>query len=151
MKCPFCGSKSLKTTNSRPTHSSTQTWRRKSCTRCHCTITTYEKSDMLWLSVKDSRSNTLKPYKKALLYKSLLVAFSDDELAELDFDSLIDSIEQKIVSNQKSIITKNELVKIVLETIKPVSLSGFMRYLSDHTEFSGKRDMNRLIKLQTSS
>ena len=100
---------------------------------------------------KDSRSNTLKPYKKALLYKSLLVTFSDDELAELDFDSLIDSIEQKIVSNQKSIITKNELVKIVLETIKPVSLSGFMRYLSDHTEFSGKRDMNRLIKLQTSS
>ena len=146
MKCPFCGSKSLKTTNSRPTQSSTQTWRRKECNRCHSAITTYERTDMLWLSIKDSGQNRLSPYKRPVLYKSLITAFDDDEMAAVDFENLIDTIEQKIVSNQKTILTKKELVKNVLETIKPISLRAFMKYLSSHTEFDGKRNLNKLLK-----
>jgi transcriptional regulator NrdR family protein len=67
-------------------------------------------------------------------------------MAAVDFENLIDTIEQKIVSNQKTILTKKELVKNVLETIKPISLRAFMKYLSSHTEFDGKRNLNKLLK-----
>ena len=101
MKCPICGSKGLKTTNSRPTHSDSQTWRRKQCPDCHSIVTTYEKNDMLWLSIKDPINSKLLAYKRPILYKSLLGVFENDELMELDFENLINSIEQKIVSASK--------------------------------------------------
>lgn len=146
MKCPICGSKGLKTTNSRPTHSDSQTWRRKQCPDCHSIVTTYEKNDMLWLSIKDPINNKLLAYKRPILYKSLLGVFEDDELMELDFENLINSIEQKIASSRKTMITKNELIKIVLDTLKPLSLRAFMKYLSRHSEFYDKRNLNRLLK-----
>ena len=146
MKCPFCGSKSLKTTNSRPTYDFTQTWRRKSCDRCHSTITTYEHSDMSWLNIKDPGHNKLEPYQKAKLYKSLLMTFDDEDITIINIENLINSIEQKIVSNQKTVITKNELIKIVLTTIKPISLKCYINYLSKYGKLDSKYELNRLIK-----
>ena len=146
MKCPICGSKGLKTTNSRPTHSDNQTWRRKECKRCHSSITTYEKADLSWLSIKDGAGGSMETYKRAILYKSIIDILDSSELREIDVDNLIDSVEQKIVSMHKTVIDKNELIKIVLNTIRPISLRAFMKYLSGHSKFDGKRNLNKLLK-----
>ena len=68
-----------------------------------------------------------------------------DELDKIDVDNLIDSIEQKIVSKHKTIIAKNELIKIVLDTIKPISLKTYVSYLSQNSDMNSKRDLNKLI------
>lgn len=146
MKCPICGSKGLKTTNSRPTLSGNQTWRRKQCPKCQSSITTYEKADLGWLSIKDNSGSSMKTYKKALLYKSLIDSLDANELHEIDVDNLIDSIEQKIVSKHKTIITKKELIKIVLDTIKPISLKAYIKYLTNHSRLHNKRELNSLLK-----
>lgn len=146
MKCPFCGSKSLKTTNSRPTHSSTQTWRRKSCKSCQSIITTYEKTDMGWLGINDALTSQMMPYRRAVLYKSILDSFGDDELAKIDIENVIDSVEQKIVSMRKSVVTKNVLIKIVLDTLKPISLRAYIDYLSKHTNLQNMREVDRILK-----
>jgi len=146
MKCPFCGSKSLKTTNSRPTHSSTQTWRRKSCKSCQSIITTYEKTDMGWLGINDALTSQMMPYRRAVLYKSILDSFGDDELAKIDIENVIDSVEQKIVSMHKSVVTKNVLIKIVLDTLKPISLRAYIDYLSKHTNLQNMREVDRILK-----
>ncbi|MSR68234.1 hypothetical protein EXS66_00410 [Candidatus Saccharibacteria bacterium] len=146
MICPICGSKGLNTTNSRTTRSGTQTWRRKGCKVCYCSITTYEKPDMGWLSIKNTHGSSLNAYKKGVLYKSIIAALDDKELTKIDVDNLIDSIEQKIISTHKTIIEKNELIKIVLNTIKPVSLSAYIKYLSSHMALDNKRQLNKLLK-----
>lgn len=146
MKCPFCGSKSLKTTNSRPTHSSTQTWRRKSCKSCQSIITTYEKTDMGWLGINDALTSQMMSYRRAVLYKSILDSFGDDELAKIDIENVIDSVEQKIVSMHKSVVTKNVLIKIVLDTLKPISLRAYIDYLSKHTNLQNMREVDRILK-----
>jgi len=84
-------------------------------------------------------------YKKAILYKSLVVALSADDLNKIDIDNLIDSIEQKIVSKHKTIITKKELIKIVLDTLRPISLKAYVSYLSQNSDMNNKRDLNKLI------
>ena len=145
MKCPICGSKGLKTTNSRPTLSGNQTWRRKQCPKCQSSITTYEKADLSWVNIKDDLGSSMYTYKKAILYKSLVVALSADDLNKIDIDNLIDSIEQKIVSKHKTIITKKELIKIVLDTLRPISLKAYVSYLSQNSDMNNKRDLNKLI------
>jgi len=146
MKCPICGSKGLKTTNSRPTQSGNQTWRRKQCPKCHSSITTYEKADLSWLNIKDNTGASMQTYKKAALYKSLIDSLDSNELHEIDVDNLIDSIEQKIVSMHKTVINKNELIKIVLSTLKPISLKAYIKYLTSHSSLHNKRELNSLIK-----
>ena len=145
MKCPICGSKGLRTTNSRPTLSGNQTWRRKQCSKCQSSITTYEKPDLGWLNIKDDSGNSVRTYKKAVLYKSLISSLSADELYEIDVDNLIDSIEQKIVAMHKTIIAKKDLIKIVLDTLKPISLKAYISYLSQNSDMNNKRDLNKLI------
>lgn len=146
MKCPICGSKSLKTTNTRPTHYYTQTWRRKMCNKCQSIITTYEKADMNWINIKEDTMSKMSSYKKAILYKSILGSFSEQELANLELENIIDSIEQKIVSMQKSVVTKKELIKIVLNTLKPISLRAYIDYLSKHTIIHNKRELDKILK-----
>ena len=145
MKCPICGSKGLRTTNSRPTLSGNQTWRRKQCPKCQSSITTYEKPDLGWLNIKDDSGSSVRTYKKAVLYKSLISSLSADELDEIDVDNLIDSIEQKIVAMHKTIIAKKDLIKIVLDTLKPISLKAYISYLSQNSDMNNKRDLNKLI------
>lgn len=146
MKCPICGSTGLKTTNSRPTRSQTQTWRRKECKSCQSTITTYEKPDMAWLSIKDPLKATQTPYKRFLLSKSVLDAFDIENPTETDVDDVIDSIEMKLMNSKKTIIDKQELIAITLKTLKPISINAYMRYLAGHTYPHNQRELNRLIK-----
>lgn len=146
MKCPFCGSTDLNTTNSRSTRSNTQTWRRKECQKCHSTITTYEKPDMAWLNIKDSARSSQMPYKRFLLSKSILEAFGSQDSSETDVDSLVDSIEIKLIGRKKTTIERQELIAIVLKTVKPVSINAYMHYLAAHTQPHNQRELKALIK-----
>ncbi len=101
---------------------------------------------MGWLSVRQAAKNKTTLYRKSILLRSLINAFSDEELAEIDIDSMLDTIELKIVSNRTTIIDDSALLKIVLNTIKPISLSAYMRYLAEHSSPQNQRQLNSLIK-----
>jgi transcriptional regulator NrdR family protein len=145
MKCPICGSTGLKTTNSRSTKSGTQTWRRKECKKCHSSITTYEKPDMGWLNIKYAAKNTSLPYNRSILNKSILMVFDNDELQNINIENVLDTIEQKIVSTRKTIITNLELIKIVLNTLQPISTNATIKYLANYGQRNNQRKLNKII------
>jgi transcriptional regulator NrdR family protein len=146
MKCPICGSTGLKTTNTRSTKSGSQTWRRKECKKCHSSITTYEKPDMGWLSIKYAAKNISLPYSRSLLNKSILLVFDDEELQSINIENVLDTIEQKIVSMRKTIITNFELIKIVLNTLSPISANAAIKYLADYDQSNNRRGLNKILK-----
>ncbi len=146
MKCPICGSTGLKTTNTRSTRYGTQTWRRKECKKCHSVITTYERPDMAWLAIKDSPRGAQAPYKRFLLSKSIFDTFDSENATAIDIDSLVDSVEIKLITSKKTTIDKQELIATVLKSLKPVSISAYMRYLAAHTRPHNQRELSKLIK-----
>lgn len=146
MKCPICGSTDLKTTNTRSTRYQTQTWRRKECKKCHSVITTYERPDMAWLMIKDSPRGAQKPYKRFLLSKSIFDTFDNENTSTADIDSLVDSVEIKLITSKKTTIDKQELIATVLKSLKPVSINAYMRYLAAHTHPHTQRELNKLIR-----
>lgn len=146
MKCPICGSTGLKTTNSRSTKMGTQTWRRKECQKCHSSITTYEKADLSWLYIKNKSQSTSEKYNRSILTKSILLSFDDPELEAINIENVLDTIEQKIVSMHKTTLTKNELIKIVLNTLAPISANATIKYLANFGPNNNLRQINKLIK-----
>lgn len=146
MKCPICGSTGLKTTNSRSTKMGAQTWRRKECRKCHSSITTYEKPDLSWLNIKYTAQNKSYKYNRGLLTKSILLSFNDDELRDINIENVIDNVEQKIVSIRKTMLPKNELIKIVLNTLQPISTNATIKYLASYGQQSNNAKLNKLIK-----
>lgn len=146
MKCPICNSKDIKTTNSRPTRFGTQTWRRKQCKSCQSTVTTYEKPDLSWLSIRNSAKGTQETYKRFLLTISLIEAFDKNTPPGVDIDALTDSVEVRLIRQNKTILEKQDVITSVSKTLKPVSLSAYMRYLASHTNPHNQRELNRLIK-----
>jgi transcriptional repressor NrdR len=145
MKCPICGSTGLKTTNTRSTKMGAQTWRRKECNKCHSSITTYEKPDLSWLSIKYPSKNEAHSYNRGLLTKSILMVFENNELESINIENVLDTIEQKIVSMRKTMIAKNELIKIVLNTLQPISANATIKYLANYGRASSSTKLKKLI------
>ncbi len=146
MKCPICGSSGLKTANTRSTKMGTQTWRRKECQKCHSSITTYEKPDLSWLYIKYPSQNKSYKYNRGLLTKSILLVFDDDELNKINIENVLDTVEQKIVSTRKTILPKNELIKIVLNTLQPISTNATIKYLANYGQQNNNIKLNKIIK-----
>ena len=146
MKCPICGSTGLNTTNSRSTKMGTQTWRRKECQKCHSSITTYERADLSWLYIKNKTQSDSNKYNRNILTKSILLCFEDSELEKINIENVLDTIEQKIVSMHKTTLAKNELIKIVLNTLAPISASATIKYLANYGPQNNQRQLNKLIK-----
>ncbi len=101
---------------------------------------------MSWLSVKHAKDNKSTPYKRYILAKSISEVFDgNNEHYIADIDSLVDTVEIKIIQSKLTIINNNELIKIVLNTIKPISLRAYMQYLASHSNPQSQRDLNNLL------
>ena len=74
------------------------------------------------------------------------MVFDDSELPSTNIDLLIDNIEQKIVSSRITILPNNELIKIVLNTIKPISIGAAVKYMASYNAVSNQRQLNKLLR-----
>ena len=101
---------------------------------------------MAWLAIKDPAKGTQTPYKRFLLSKSIFDTFDNENTSATDIDSLVDSIEIKLITSKKTTIDKQELIAIVLKSLKPISINAYMRYLAGHTHPHNQRELNRLMK-----
>lgn len=97
MKCPFC-SKNTKVYNSRSTHYSTQTWRRRQCLNCNKSFTTKEKVD--WTGLISIRTpDDTSEYNHERLQLSIIRASDRINLPTDMITELTDSIELALRAN----------------------------------------------------
>lgn len=97
MTCPFC-THDTKVYNSRDTHRSTQTWRRRQCVSCNKAFTTREKVDYNGIiSIRTPVDE--KPYSRERLFLSLVRASDKLELPADMLSELTDSIELELQQN----------------------------------------------------
>lgn len=96
MKCPFCNQKT-KVYNSRSSHQSTQTWRRRQCLSCNKAFTTREKIDFNGLVTVRSVDNPEgSPYSTERLLLSLVRASAQTNVPSTMITELIDSIQLEL-------------------------------------------------------
>jgi transcriptional regulator NrdR family protein len=91
-------------------------------------------------------SSKTSPYRRSFLFTSVLRVLDYEELSDIDVDNLIDSIEYKLIQRGQDEVSADVLRQLCLETLKPVSVNAFMRYLVTHKQFRTKSDINAEIK-----
>ena len=144
MLCPFCQHTKTEVFNSRSTSMKTQVWRRRRCTSCKNVFTTYEAYDLGFLDVKQS-DGAVKPYSRARLFSSIYIAFVGSRLADDQaIDNVTSTIEHRLQSLQKPLLHRDEIISVVVKSVRPLSITATMRYLADHPPTDSK-DPSRLL------
>lgn len=145
MKCPYCRQDSTEVYNSRTTKFGTQIWRRRRCTACHESFTTYEAPDLAFLKVV-KKSGQAQRYSRAKLYSSIYDAFLSVAAKEDTIDAVTDTIEAKILDTKQPEIPSTEIARITLTTLKHFNTAAFLRYLPYHADLVSSAQLKKELK-----
>lgn len=146
MKCPHCRSDATEVFNSRSTKFGNQIWRRRRCTTCNHTFTTYEAPDLTYIKIAKRHSKKLESYSKAKLFSSIYGAFSDIKAKASTIDAVTDTVEAKLLDMEQAEISTEEIATIVLQTLKHFNTTAFVRYLSDQTDLVSEAQLRKELK-----
>lgn len=146
MKCPICRETNNEVYNTRTTRFGTQTWRRRRCLSCDASFTTYEQPDLKFLKILGDTSKKTAPYSRATLFSSIYISFTESTAKADVIDAVTDNVEAKLLDLQDHTITTEQIVDIVLSTLKHFDSAAFLRYLSDHVAMDNPGAMRRYIK-----
>lgn len=144
MKCPYCGSLSIKVTNSRPTRNNTQIWRRRKCWKCKEVFTTYERIDLDYLKVakKDGR---VTRYSRAKLYSGVyhasLHSKKGADRGDMGYlsEQLTNEVEKELIGFKKNRVTTEDIRNVVLSVLKkrePAIFLSFLAYFKGPVNYS---------------
>lgn len=145
MKCPYCRADTTEVYNSRVTRFGTQIWRRRRCTSCHESFTTYEAPDLGFLKVI-KKSGRRERYSRAKLYSGIYGAFLSVPQKETTVDAVTDTIEAKLLDTKQRELSSAAIADITLTTLKHFSTAAFMRFLAYHADLSSDAQMTAALK-----
>ncbi len=145
MKCPFCRETTTEVYNSRDTRFGTQIWRRRRCTSCHESFTTYEAPDLGFLKIV-KKSGKKQRYSRAKLYSGIYGAFLSIPAKETTVDAITDTIEAKLLDTKQRELTTQAIARVVLITLKHFNTAAFLRYLSYQTDLANDAQLKKELK-----
>lgn len=145
MKCPFCREKSTFVYNSRTTKFGTQIWRRRTCESCQQSFTTYEQPDLSFLKIKKP-TGRIEPYSRAKLFSDIYAAFLNIRAKASTIDAVTDTIESKLLDIRTSELSSNDLVAVVLTTLKHFNTAAFVRFLASQSDLVSSSQLKKELK-----
>ncbi|OGZ09553.1 MAG: hypothetical protein A3D65_06545 [Candidatus Lloydbacteria bacterium RIFCSPHIGHO2_02_FULL_50_13] len=137
MKCPFCKRGKTEVANSRTTKGGASVWRRRTCTLCKKTFSTYETTSLDFLVVKkrSGRNTRYAPYK---IFASVFDAYaqgkgSDGKMRDRGdaakvAHAVLFRVEEKILAAGKNIVSTTDLVRLVGGELETADRAAFYRY-----------------------
>lgn len=131
MECPYCHKPLTFVTNSRTTKSNSQIWRRRRCSNCKAIFTTHEIIDLSHIIVV-KRSGEAERFSRVKLYSGIYGATIGSKLPHREFvvDKITREIERQILFMRLKRISTADISDIVLNSLKKLSPSTFLRYLA---------------------
>ena len=146
MKCPFCDSDQLIVTNSRPTNSEMEIWRRRKCLHCGGLLTTHEKIDLSYIVVI-KRSGKRVKYNRAKLFSSIYQAVSatkkmDRGTAGDISEKLMQQIEKNILSLKIKELSSEDIFRISVKVLNNSFPDSCLRYIA---YFSKTKELQNLL------
>lgn len=143
MYCPFCNSADTEVYNSRQS-GAFRIWRRRRCTNCKESFTTYEQIDISFLTVVDANNN-VSPYQRYILYKSINGAIGIIKQRTEAVDALTETIETKVLTLRQKEIKTSQIIEVALFTLRAFNLSSYLRYMANHTDIENIRALKQKI------
>jgi len=75
----------------------------------------------------------LNPYSRGKLYLSIARSFQTKQPDYKLLDTIVDTIEIKLLKLSTPTLTNHIVAEITLTTLKPLNKRAYLHYLADHT------------------
>lgn len=133
MKCPYCASGESRVVDKRES-SPGITRRRRECLKCKKRFTTYEKIEVLDLSVV-KKDGTREDFDKEKIEKGIRRACEKRPISQEKIDQAINEIEAELLNTKSKEITSREIGELVMKRLKKLDKVAYIRFASVYREF----------------
>lgn len=141
MKCPFCSNEDTKVIDTRSMEDNTIIKRRRLCEKCNERFNTYEKLDIIPISVV-KRDMTRESFDEDKLLKGVLLACNKRPISMKQVENIVKEIENKIYTTTKREINSQDIGEMVMEKLKVLDPIAYIRFASVYREF---KDIDSLM------
>ena len=141
MKCPFCNFADTKVIDSRAQDDNSVIRRRRVCEKCGKRFTTYERVDMIPITVI-KRDGTREIFYKAKLQNGIMKSCNKRPLTAQQIQKLVDDIENTLAGSGEREVESKQLGNMVIERLKDLDEVAYVRFASVYRQF---KDINSFI------
>lgn len=141
MKCPFCGLDNTRVIDSRPADDNSSIRRRRQCDECGKRFTTYEKVEIIPLTVI-KKDQTREPFDRSKIMAGIMRACHKRPIPVEKIEDTVNKIENDIYNLGLKEVESNQIGEIVMERLKSLEQVAYVRFASVYREF---KDVNTFM------
>ena len=141
MKCPYCNHIDNKVLDSRLTPDTDSIRRRRECIECSKRFTTYERIEMVDISVvkKDGRR---EPFDREKVLKGVLRACEKRPIKRQHIEDLVSNIESTVRQTDKLEIKSRKIGEHIMQALAQLDDIAYVRFASVYKKF---RDTTQFV------
>lgn len=144
MKCPYCGSESIKTLETRDSQNNVVR-RRKECVVCGRRFTTYEYIEAVELMVK-KKDGRLERFDMEKIIRGLQKACEKRPVTMEQIRDLAERVKQDLMAKGKEEVSSREIGDLVIRYLKNLDRVAYVRFASVYRQFEEPEDFQRVLK-----
>lgn len=144
MKCPYCGSESLKTLETRDSPDNTVR-RRKECEDCGKRFTSYEYVEAVELMVK-KKDGRLERFDLNKIVRGLQKACEKRPVTMEQIHELAEHVRQDLMMAGKEEVSSQEIGDLVVKYLKKLDRVAYVRFASVYKRFEEPQDFEKVLR-----
>lgn len=135
MECPYCHHVDTRVLDSRLTSTSDAIRRRRACTKCKKRFTTYERIELLPLSVV-KKDGMREPFDRQKIMKGIMIACQKRPVKPDRIKQVIDEIELALRNQDRTEIESRKIGEMVIDKLKQIDEVAYVRFASVYRRFT---------------
>ena len=139
MQCPSCQNTDSRVLESRAAEGGRSVRRRRECLNCEFRFTTYERVEMVPITVI-KRNGHREIFNRSKLLHGLSRACEKTELTPSKLEEIVDNLELSLQQSSSREITSSEIGELVLSHLKRLSEVAYVRFASVYRHFRSVSD-----------
>jgi transcriptional repressor NrdR len=139
MHCPNCQHTESRVLESRSTESGQSIRRRRECLNCKQRFTTYERIELIPITVI-KRDGSRESFDRGKLLRGILRACEKTTVSYQKAEVIIDNIEAKLQQNSGKEFSSSEIGELVLYNLRYENEVAYIRFASVYRKFQGIKD-----------
>ena len=148
MHCPNCQHTESRVLESRSTESGQSIRRRRECLNCKQRFTTYERIELVPITVI-KRDGSRESFDRGKLLRGILRACEKTQVSYQKAQMVVEKIEIKLQQNSGKEFSSSEIGELVLHNLRYENEVAYIRFASVYRKFQGIKDfVETLERLQ---
>ena len=143
MKCPYCHSEEIKVLDKRNSDDSIR--RRRECLKCKKRFTTYERIDLVDLTVI-KKDGSKQPFSREKVKAGMARSCEKRPISIEQIEKAVDEIEAKLRNAETTEVSSKMIGELVMQKLKKLDKVAYIRFACVYKEFDDPKEFEKEVK-----